>query len=221
MKFLNGSCEIHILYVSFSKGGSECFKMLKECESSVEEAKALVPTANEEAETKSAVKFSGSLRVLLLVAGLFCGIFILMSKRERETNTDEINTGNMTTNDSKSILIKDIEVNEKEDSYHGLDIFLIGFPKCGTGTIRDLFSKSNEIAMLGHENGDLFRKGSSKRAFSILESNFERLFKYGQSHERRHGHTPTVLNATKNAFLKRAVKNPNGIVFFLFLKHSY
>ena len=194
--------------------------MQKERESSVEEAKALVSTANEEAETKSAVKFSGSLRVLPVVAGLFCSIFILMNISERETNTDEINTGNMTTNDSKSILKKDI-VNEKEDSYHGLDIFLIGFPKCGTGTMRDLFSKSNEIAMLGHENDDLFRKGSSKRAFSILESNFERLFKYGQSHERRHGHTPTILNATKNASLKRAVKNPNGIVFFLFLKHSY
>ena len=65
--------------------------------------------------------------------------------------------------------------------------------------------------MLGHENNDLFREGPSKKAFSILESNFEDLFEYGQSHERRHGHKPTLLNATS--------KNPNGMLFYLILWH--
>ena len=75
--------------------------------------------------------------------------------------------------------------------------------------------------MLGHENNDLFREGPSKKAFSILESNFEDLFEYGQSHERRHGHKPTLLNATRNSSLKRAVKNPNGVLFHLILWHLY
>ena len=186
--------------------------MEKESESSVEEAKALVPATHKAAETKFLVKYSCLLRALLVVAS----IFILLNKNEKVKSEDEINVGNMAITDSKSILMKDIEVDKKEDSYYGLDIFLIGFPKCGTGTIRDLFSKSDEIAMLGHENNDLFRKGSSKKAFSVLESNFEALFMYGQSHQRRHGHKPTVLNATKNASLKRAVKNPNGVLLIYF-----
>lgn len=95
---------------------------------------------------------------------------------------------------------------EKNDVklYVGLDIFVIGFPKCGTGTLRTLFAKSNEIAMLGHENKDLFTSKSSEKAFSMLESDFEDLFK-----------TEKINNSTT---LKRTVKNPQGVQDIMAIK---
>ena len=106
--------------------------MDKECESSVDEARSLVPTTHEESEIRSPVKFSFSLRVLLvvaMVAGIFGGVFISLDRNENKAG--EINLDNMASNDSKSMLMKGIEVNKKEDYHYGLDIFLIGFPKCG------------------------------------------------------------------------------------------
>ena len=57
---------------------------------------------------------------------------------------------------------------------------MIGFPKYGTGALRSLFAKSEEIAMLGYKNKDLFTSKSSEEAFAMLDSDFKGLFESEQ-----------------------------------------
>jgi len=81
-------------------------------------------------------------------------------------------------------------------NFYGLDLYAIGFNKCGTGSVRDLLRNSDGVSILGRENNDLFH-GTPKEALATLDSHFEDLLE----------HNETLL-ATE----RRAIKNPGGII---------
>jgi len=88
------------------------------------------------------------------------------------------------------------DASHKNNRHYGLDLYVIGFAKCGTGTIRDLLRHSDGVTLLGRENNDLFNGKTDEEGLATLDSHFEDLLDH---------------NATLLATHQRAIKNPKGI----------
>jgi len=109
-------------------------------------------------------------RIALLIA-----IILVVAFRSSANNNDAISLASSRASSIKNKQINEEikEINEEVDKDDfGLDVFVIGFAKTGTSSLLKFMKEDDELAMLPHENSDLFNgvKGLQK-----LEKEFDKI----------------------------------------------